>query len=142
MALPPEKFRECVFLLLFSLTHHEENHEKELMELVMDELKVSRSAVREAFVQSQLIVKDLSVIDSIISEVAVSFSPERILGAEKTVLRLIFWELFVQKKAPPKVLVSEAKRLIKKFAQDDAVTFIHALVLNACSKQGVSLDKV
>lgn len=137
MALHPEKMREIVFLLLFSMTHHAENDPKELQDLVMSELKVSRSSVREGLAKVSEIITSLPTLDALISEVALSFSFERIQAAELAVLRLAFWELFIEKKLPPKIVFSEATRLLKKFAQEDAVPFVHALLVNACGKQGI-----
>lgn len=139
--LQPEKVRELVFLLLYGQTQHEGNSEKELMDMVMNELKVSRSAVRSAFDRCQKIVDSLEKVDSMISEMSTSFSFDRIQNAELAILRLSFWEMFFEKKEPPKVILSEAKRLTKKFTEDEAVRFVLALLMTACTKQGIVIHE-
>ena len=139
--LQPEKVREIVFLLLYGQTQHEGNSEKELMDMVMNELKVSRSAVRSAFDRCQQIVDSLDKVDSMISEMLTSFSFDRIQNAELAILRLSFWEMFFEKKEPPKVILSEAKRLTKKFTEDEAVRFVLALLMTACTKHGIIIHE-
>jgi len=135
----PEKLREIVYLLLFGMTQHKENQEKELMEMVMQELKVSRSSVREGLSCCQAILSSLEKIDRMISDMLLSFSFERIQNAERAILRLSFWEMFIHKSLPPKVVLSEAKRLSKKFADEEAPRFVLALLMNACKKEGVEI---
>ncbi len=135
----PEKLREIVYLLLFGMTQHKENQEKELMEMVMQELKVSRSAVREGLACCQSILASLEKIDRMIADMLLSFSFERIQNAELAILRLSFWEMFIQKSLPPRVVLSEAKRLSKKFAEEEAPRFVLALLMNACKKEGIEI---
>lgn len=137
--LQPEKLREIVYLLLFGMTQHKENSEKELMEMVMQELKVSRSSVRKGLECCQTILASLEKIDHMISEMLLSFSFERIQNAELAILRLSFWEMFIQKTLPPRIILSEAKRLSKKFADEEAPRFVLALLMNACKKEGVEI---
>ena len=137
MALAPEKMREIVLLLLFGVTNQKENEGKELQALVMHELKVNRSSCRDGWLKVQSIREALPEIDRLIHEVALSFSFDRIQAAELAILRLSFFELFVEKSLPPKVIFSEAKRLTKKFSEETAVSFIHALLSKACEKQNV-----
>jgi N utilization substance protein B len=138
--LQPEKLREIVYLLLFGMTQHKENNEKDLMDMVMQELKVSRSAARQGLDVCQKIVAALENIDGMISEMLLTFSFDRIQNAELAILRLSFWEMFIQKTEPPKVILSEAKRLAKKFAEEEATRFVLGLLINACSKQGIILE--
>ena len=137
MALHNEKMREIVLLLLFGLTSHNQNEEKNLQDLIMQELKVSRSSVREAFLKARLVVESLPVLDGLISEVALSFSLERIQAVELAILRLAFFELFIEKKLHPKVVLGETSRLLKKFSTQEAVSFVHALLLKACQQHSL-----
>lgn len=138
--LRPEKAREVVFLLFFGITQNKESNEQELMKMIMHEVQVSRSIVRESLSLCQNIISSVSVIDSMISDLLISFSFDRIQAVELTILRLCFWEMFIQKTTPPKVIMSEAKRLTKKFAEEEAVRFVLGLLMTACSKQGIQLD--
>lgn len=125
--MPPHKFREIVFLLLFSRETHESSQD-ELVSLVMQELKVSRKHVLDALKKVDQILANLSDIDADISEVSTSYEFHRIQKVELNILRLAFYELQHEKALDAAVVISEAKRLAKKFAAPDAASFCQALI--------------
>jgi N utilization substance protein B len=125
--MPPHKFREIVFLLLFS-RETQESEPEELVSLVMQELKVSRKQVRDAWEKVELILANLLDIDADISEVSTSYDFHRIQKVEMNILRLAFFELQYEKELAVPIIISEAKRLAKKFATPDAAAFCQALI--------------
>jgi len=104
MALSPQKFREIVFQLLYSLGFEKSAYEK-------------ADAI-------WLIHEDL---DKLISEKAESYELERIPMIERTVLRLGIYEL-LHSEVPPKVVISEAVRITRKYATAEGATFTNALL--------------
>lgn len=125
--MAPHKFREIVFVLLFSL-ETQSGEPEELINLVMKELKVSRKQVKEAWEKVEGILANLLDIDADISQVSTSYEFHRIQKAELNILRLAFYELQYEKELAVPIVISEAKRLAKKFAGVDAASFCQALI--------------
>lgn len=130
--LPKEKGRELVFVTLYSLGFHNkeltEKEKNELVESLMNEYKVTKANARQAVKEAFLIHERVDALDEMVEEVSKSFDLTRIQTVERSIIRLIFFELFIEKKLDVPVAISEAKRLAKKFASDDAAGFIHALI--------------
>src|SRR5437762_3191551 len=92
MALPPQKFREIVFQILFSSGFPGfETGETALM--LMHELKVTKKAVLEAETKVKQIEEKLPEIDEKITAFSSNYSFERISRVEKTILRLGLFEI-------------------------------------------------
>lgn len=130
MALSHQKFREIVFQLLYS---HDLGHadEKVMLELMMAELAVSKKNVRSAQERVQKILQNLVNIDPLITSVSTSYSFERIQTVTKNILRLGVYELFFDDQSdrlPPKVVISEAIRLSRKFSSPESASFVNALL--------------
>ena len=125
--LPPQKFRELVFLLLFSTDSHESDLE-ELFATVGHELKVSQPNVKLAWEKVEEIQKYLVDIDEKITEISTSYDFFRIQKVELAILRLAFYELLFEKKLSVPIIIAEAKRIAKKFATEDAASFCQALI--------------
>lgn len=127
MSLSPQKFREIVFQLLYSYEMGKPENEV-MVSLMMSELEVSKKNVRLAQERVQRILSNLSEIDSLISSVSTSYTFERIQTVTKTILRIGMFELFFDDKIPPKVAISEAIRLSRKFSTPESATFVNALL--------------
>jgi N utilization substance protein B len=127
MSLPLQKFREIVFLTLFShLTG--DPVESETVKLYMEQLKTSKAHVMEGIEKAKAIQKMLPEIDALLSQHTEAFEFERIQTVEKTALRFATYELLFDKDIPPKVAISEALRLTKKFSTSSAVAFVNAIL--------------
>lgn len=120
MALPPQKFREIVFQILFSSDSTEET-----AMMLMAELKVTRKAVLEANRQVLQIREKLPEIDQKISLYSTDYAFERISLIEKTILRLGLYELEM---LPPLVAIAEAIRLTRKFGTPESAQFVNAIL--------------
>ncbi|MCE5295000.1 MAG: hypothetical protein LLF94_10380 [Chlamydiales bacterium] len=125
--MPPQKFRELVFLLLFSQDTHASDPDM-LFETVSHELKVSLKAVQIAWEKVVAILTKLPDVDAEISSVSTSYDFHRIQKVELAILRLSCYELLVEKKLAVPIVIAEAKRIAKKFATPDAATFCQALI--------------
>jgi transcription antitermination protein NusB len=133
MSLPPQKFREIVFQVLFSLDFHKSDT-SELMKTLMNELKVTRKNIQEAEERAQKIRSHLAEIDAYITKTSTSYDFHRIQSVERNILRLAVFELLIENVIPLLVVISEAKRLAKKFSTGDAQSFVHA-ILETLAKQ-------
>jgi transcription antitermination protein NusB len=128
MSLAPQKFREIVFQILYSMETTDSPVSPEIQELMMRELKVSRASVRDAAERAKKIFLNNKEFDSLIEKVCQNWRLDRLMTVEKTLLHLAIFELITEKTLPPKVVFSEAKRMARKFSSQEAASFIHALL--------------
>jgi len=128
VALQAQKRRELVFQALFALEFQEKFLEKEVLSLLMKEHKVSKRNVEEIIREAKEIFIKKEELDKKIREVSHSFDITRINVVEKTILRLSLWELLFQQVIPEEIVISEAKRIAKKFATEDAARFVHGII--------------
>lgn len=127
MAVPQQKIREIVFQLLYGydwpITEKDALHE-----LVSKETKVSKKVVLETLERVTLIRSHLQELDEIITQSSKSYNFDRIPSAERNILRLGVFELLFDDDIPPKVAISEAIRLSRKFSTPESATFINAIL--------------
>jgi N utilization substance protein B len=132
MSLPPQKFREMLFQMLYCCDYSS-SEEEDLVPLMMNELKVTSKAAKEAYLQVQKILSNLEQIDPKIGTASTEYAFERISGVEKNILRLGVHELFYDQGLHMKIVIAEAIRLCRKFGTPESAQFVHA-VLDAIYK--------
>jgi N utilization substance protein B len=136
--MDPHKIRELVFLLLYSFDMG--NGEKdELIDLLKEECKVSRTFVETALCRAHIIVQTLKEIDEFLGKISKSYTIERLQTVERNILRLGIFELIIEKEIPPKVALAEAKRLAKKFSTDEAAVFVQTLLIALCDLESIEI---
>lgn len=126
MPLPVQKFREAVFQILYS--HDFGGDSDEMVPLMMETLKTSRSEMGRAMDYVKQILEKLPEIDPRIASMSTEYSFERISRVEKTLLRLSVFEIFFNEEVPPKVAIAEAIRLCRKFATSESSQFVNAIL--------------
>jgi len=139
MTLDPKKMRELVLLFLFSLDTGTPPSD-DLVAMVRKECKVSRKYACEAFEQAQKIMQEKDALDKLLSELSSEYRIERLGSVERSVARLALFEL--QEGLTPKIAISEAKRLTKKFATEQATTFVHGLLSAACDRLDIKEENL
>lgn len=127
MSLHKPKFREIVFQVLYSRDLSRETGE-EIVPFLMKEFAVTKKSVREACRRADLVMEKLPEIDEKIAAISTSYSFERIRGVERNVLRLGMFELLYDDEIPPKVAITEAMRIAKKFGTPESITFVNAVL--------------
>ncbi|CCB85971.1 MULTISPECIES: transcription antitermination factor NusB [Parachlamydia] len=127
MAIPLKKFREVVFVLLYSQDCGRVS-EQELVELVMKELAVTKKTAYSALEKVELVLEKKAEIDDLIANTSREYRFERIQTVEKNVLRLGIYEMLFDDSIPPKVAIAEAIRLSRKFSTPESATFVNALL--------------
>ncbi|MCL5746836.1 MAG: transcription antitermination factor NusB [Patescibacteria group bacterium] len=75
-----------------------------------------------------LIHKD--VIDKRIEKSAPEFPISKINKADLAILRLAVYELLIEKKTPPKVIIDEAVELAKEYGGETSPSFINGVLGN------------
>jgi len=135
MALPRQKMRELTFETLYSF-QFDSGTEKELVAFLMQEHKVTKKNATEAYLQAKNIEAHQEELDAMITKISSSYDIERIGSCERTILRLALWELFLEKTIPAPCIISEAKRIARKFAGLEAASFLHGLLDAALRLRG------
>lgn len=127
MPLPPQKFREAVFQILYS-QDFEIGMEEEMVPFMMQELKTTRRAMADAHARAGLVSAKLGEIDPLIAAGSTEYAFERISRVERTILRLGLFELLWDDSIPPKVAIAEAIRLCRKFGTPESSQFVNAIL--------------
>lgn len=127
MAIPVQKLREIIFQMLYSYDVGKVE-EEDISELIMKELSVSRASVVAAQQKVQEIQAIREELDEMIAGACLSYAFERIPTVERNILRLGVYELFFAGNIPPKVAISEAVRLTRKFSTPEAANFVNAVL--------------
>ena len=140
MAISQQKFRGIVFQLIFSQSFA--SFERETINFVMHTLKVTRKVLKQAEEKSLCIQEKCSEIDALIESHSDSYAFTRITQVEKAVLRLAIYELLYVEELPPKVVISEAIRLTRKFATVESAGFVNAVIDTLYKKRTLNVDTV
>jgi len=70
------------------------------------------------------------IIDKYIEKVAPEFPVEKINKIDLAVLRLAVYELLIEKKEPPRVIIDEAIELAKEYGGDTSPQFVNGALGN------------
>ena len=127
MSLPAQKFREIVFQMLYSYDTGRASDEH-MVDLLSDELAVTKKSVREAQERVHLLLSHLEEIDALIAKTSHAYAFERIQSVERNILRLGVFELLFDPSIPEKVAIVEAMRLTRKFSTKEAASFVNAIL--------------
>lgn len=74
---------------------------------------------------AQDVVDNLTEIDKGIVKAAPTWPLDKINKIDLAILRLAVFELLIEKKAPPKVVVDEAVELAKEYGADSSASFVN-----------------
>lgn len=78
--------------------------------------------------QFDKIVQNIPKIDALIVEHAPKYPIDQIAKADLAILRLAIYELAIEKKEPPKVVINEAVELAKEMGSDRSFAFVNAVL--------------
>lgn len=126
MTLPKEKYREALFLCLFSLDSGTAETDA-LVELIMQELKMTKKNVYQALTEAKLVFEKKDLYDEQIRIASTAYEFERIPLVERNIIRL---GLFEMETLPAPIAISEAIRLSIKFATSESASFVNAILDN------------
>lgn len=79
---------------------------------------------------TKAILSHIDFIDKKIESAAPEFSIDKINKADLAILRLAVYELLVEKKEPPKVIIDEAIELAKEYGGDSSPAFVNGALGN------------
>lgn len=81
------------------------------------------------------ILRRIKRIELLISEAAAEGKTKRINNVDKAVLIVAVWELAIEKKTPPKVIIDEAVELAKEFGSESSPGFVNGILGTILKKQ-------
>lgn len=127
MSFSPQKFREIIFQLLFSIDIGN-CEEEDLIPFLMQELSVTRKIVREAHKIAEEVWIKRDEVDKLIEGLSMEYALERIGKVERNVLRLGVYELLYTSDLPAEVAIAESMRLARKFSTPEAASYVNAIM--------------
>ena len=127
MSLAIKKKRELIFQLLYS-SSFTNMLKDDLVNLLMKENKISKKNIFESFSYVEKICDKLEFLNKQISSISKSYELERISTAELSIIRLAIYEIKFDENIPCKVSIAEAIRLTKKYANNNSVSFVNAIL--------------
>jgi len=141
MSLSPQKKREIVLQILYSIALAKKEDATKLVSLLSSELKVTKKSTYEALEYANKIIQEQETLDKWIRTVSISYDFERIPHVERNILRIGCYEL-LHHEISHKIAITEGVRLAKKFSSTASASFVHA-ILDAMHKQqqGETVDK-
>ena len=74
------------------------------------------------------IVESEPIVDSKIAEAAPEWPIDKIAKVDLAILRLAAYELTIEKKEPPKVIIDEAIELAKEFGNANSAKFVNGVL--------------
>jgi N utilization substance protein B len=126
MALSRQKFREIVFHLLYCQDFSEASGE-DMVPFMMREFFIPRKTVAEALELKEKVMEKRDEVDQLIRKASENYAFERITRVELNILRLALFEL-LKTDIPPKVVLSEAIRLSRKYGGPEGAAFVNAIL--------------
>lgn len=84
---------------------------------------------------AKLILSHATFIDEKIKTAATEFPVEKINKIDLAILRLAVYELLIEKKQPPKVIIDEAVELAKEYGGETSSSFINGVLGNILSHE-------
>ncbi|MBP6994182.1 transcription antitermination protein NusB [Candidatus Woesebacteria bacterium] len=83
---------------------------------------------RVSELQFEHVVQNIPKIDMLIVSHAPKYPIDQIAKADLAILRLAIYELAIEKKEPPKVIINEAVELAKEMGSDRSFAFVNAVL--------------
>lgn len=80
------------------------------------------------------ILTNLETIDKLISQAAPEWPLDQIAKIDLSILRLAIFELAIDKKEPPKVIIDEAIELAKELGSDSSPSFVNGVLGTVLSR--------
>lgn len=125
------ELREQIFLVLFSLTFHNDENMRDLIIRYLDEtcdVKVDDMERAEILKKTMDIADKTTELDKKIDSVSEGWKIRRMGKAEAAILRIALYEMLYDDDVPVKVAINEAVDLAKVYGSDDSPKFINGIL--------------
>jgi len=88
------------------------------------------------------IVDSKDILDTKIQQVAPEWPIARLNKVDLAILRLALWELLVEQKTPPKVIIDEAVEISKEYGSENTAKFVNGVLGTILDQQDKKSDNV
>lgn len=125
------EIREQIFLVLFSLTFHDDENMRELIIRYLDEtceLTVTDMERAEIIKKTMAVADKVSELDKKIDSVSEGWKVSRMGKAEAAILRIALYEMLYDEDVPIKVAINEAVDLAREYGNDESPKFINGIL--------------
>ena len=125
--LPQKKFRDMVFQIIYSQDFNQ-SYEPIAIFSMLNKCFISKKHMKEAESRAAVVTRHFEEIDRMIAQFSSEYDFNRISNVEKNILRLAIYEMNHDEEIPPKVAISEAVRLARKYGSPEGGTFVNAIL--------------
>lgn len=124
--------RELAVQFLYSLDVYPEQEFSESLELFFNIEEIANDNAPEIKNRSRYLItqvwKKKNEIDNILLRVVTGWTPDRMMSVDRTILRLMLLEGFLEKTLPVKSAITEAVRLADDFGTKNSARFINGVM--------------
>ncbi len=125
--IPKKKSRELVFQIIYSRDFNDSLESYEIFS-ILDHCMISKKDMKEAQARASKVSIYCTEIDERIAQCSPEYDFSRISHIEKNILRLGTYEMVYDDETPPKVAISEAIRLARKYGTPEGGSFVNAIL--------------
>ena len=108
-------------------TAKDPRHQKRI-NIVQELFSISFKKGKKYSPKTKQILQILDKIDPLITQAAPEFPLDKIAKVDLAILRLAIYELTIEKKEPPKVIIDEAVELAKTYGGDGSPPFVNGVL--------------
>jgi N utilization substance protein B len=94
----------------------------------LQEVKASPEVTGYAKTLTQGVVKELDLLDRLISQKAKNWKLARMAGVDRNVLRIAAYEMLRCPDVPREVILNEAIEIVKKYSTEDSGSFVNGIL--------------
>lgn len=109
-------------------TSHDPRHQHRIHLMTQLFTQTFPSSVTAGDVIAQTITPHLPTIDQAILSAAPEWPIDKIAKIDLAILRLAAYELMIERKEPPKVIIDEAIELAKTYGNDNSAKFVNGVL--------------
>lgn len=122
--------REEIFKLLFRIPFYSKEEFENQLQLfhANNNKKIDKDVCTYIINKTEAVLEHIEEIDKIISSNTRGWSIDRLSKAVLAILRLGIYEVLYDEDIPERVAINEAVELSKRYADEDAFTFVNALL--------------
>lgn len=126
--LERRKSRKKIFQALYMQEMNPSESKTAIDKLLFDEPMESEK--EEKFIRAyyEEVLRHASTLDASIQEYLKGWKITRIPAIDRCILRLAFYEIQMEKKTLPKIVINEAIELSKQFGSDESASFINGVL--------------
>jgi transcription antitermination protein NusB len=107
-------------------TSHDPRHRRR--QHIVQEIFSTEFHAQKVSPEAQLVLDNATFLDEQIQQAAPEFPVDKINKIDLAILRLATYELLLEKKTPPNVIIDEAVELAKEYANETSPSFVNGVL--------------